>query len=113
MRTDGSCLEGLPFSITVCDADGIILDMNKKACETFAKDGGEKLIGKNVLDCHPETARSKLKEMLKTRLVNCYTTEKNGAKKLVYQTPWYKDDKYMGFVEFIIELPLDMPNFIR
>lgn len=113
MMTDGAWLKGLPISVTVCDADGIILDMNNKSCETFAKDGGKKLIGKNVLDCHPEAARAKLRELFRTRSVNCYTVEKNGARKLVYQTPWYKDDKYMGFVEFIIELPLDMPNIIR
>ncbi|MFX4263221.1 PAS domain-containing protein [Pelotomaculum propionicicum] len=103
--TDGAWFKELPVTITVCDAEGIILDMNNKSCETFAKDGGKNLIGKNVLDCHPEDARSKLSEMLKTQSLNCYTIEKNGKKKLVYQTPWYQDGKYMGFVEFIIELP--------
>jgi hypothetical protein len=42
-----------------------------------------------------------------------YTTEKNGIKKLVYQSPWYKDGQYAGFVEFVLEIPFEMPHFIR
>jgi len=78
-------------AVTVCDSEGKILYMNKKSQSTFAGDGGARLIGGNVLDCHPEPARSKLATMLKTKDRNCYTIEKNGVKKLIYQAPWYMD----------------------
>jgi transcriptional regulator with PAS, ATPase and Fis domain len=100
-------------AITVCDADGIIIEMNDQAAETFKKDGGADLIGKNLLDCHPEPARSKLRDLMISRKVNCYTIEKNGIKKIIYQTPWYKNGKYAGLVELSIEIPFEMPHFVR
>jgi transcriptional regulator with PAS, ATPase and Fis domain len=100
-------------SITICDTEGIILDMNEKSCQVFAKDGGKSLIGTNLLDCHPGASRKKLAAMLKEQTANCYTTEKNGVKKLIYQTPWYKEGQYMGFTEMIIEIPKEIPNHLR
>ena len=41
------------------------------------------------------------------------TFEKNGIKKLIYQSPWYRDGQYAGFVELSLEIPFDMPHFIR
>ncbi|MCG0275519.1 MAG: PAS domain-containing protein [Thermosediminibacteraceae bacterium] len=55
-------IKNLSVAITICDTEGKIIYMNEKACKTFEKDGSPKLIGKNVLDCHPEPARSKLKK---------------------------------------------------
>lgn len=109
----GAWIKEFSAAITVCDSEGIILEMNDKACKMFEKDGGKELIGKNVLDCHPEPARNKLKEMLKARTTNCYTIEKGGIKKLVYQAPWYKDNQHMGLVEAVIEIPAEMPHFKR
>jgi len=103
----------VPFAVTVCDQDGIILDMNKKSQETFAADGGAELIGTNVLDCHPEPSRTQLRGMLATQEKNVYTIEKNGVKKLIYQTPWYEHGEYRGFVELSLEIPFEMPHFVR
>ena len=101
-------------AITVCDVEGIILYMNERSKKVFEKDGGSDLIGKNDLDCHPEPARGKLKDMLKTQATNCYTIEKKGVKKLIHQTPWYKKTgEYEGFVELSIEIPSEMPHFVR
>jgi transcriptional regulator with PAS, ATPase and Fis domain len=100
-------------AITITDAQGIILDMNAAAEVVFKDDGGRALIGKNVLDCHPEPARGQLERMLDRQQKNVYTIEKKGKKKLIYQTPWYKDGVYSGFVELSIEIPFEMPNFIR
>lgn len=110
---DSPWVKEFPAAITVCDLNGIILEMNDKAAGTFAEDGGRGLIGKNVLDCHPEPARSQLEHMLDRQQKNVYTIEKKGKKKLIYQTPWYKDGVYTGFVELSIEIPFEMPNFIR
>ena len=102
-----------PGAITVCDREGIILEMNDKAIKTFEADGGEALVGANLLDCHPEPARSKLKELMAAQQSNVYTIEKRGVKKLIYQTPWYEAGEYGGFVELALELPAQMPHFVR
>lgn len=106
-------VEGFPGSVTVCDADGRIVAMNAKSKETFAADGGAKLIGTNVLDCHPEPSRSKLEGMMRDRRTNAYTIQKNGRKKLIFQAPWFKDGVYAGFVELALEIPWEMPHFNR
>ena len=105
--------KGFPVAVTVCDTEGRILEMNEKSIEGFAADGGAKLIGANVLDCHPEPSRSKLAGMMAERRTNVYTIQKNGKKKLIYQAPWYKDGAYAGFVELSLEIPWEMPHFIR
>ena len=111
--SDARWIKEAPMAITVTDAAGIVLDMNDKADKTFEKDGGRTLIGKNVLDCHPEPARSRLEEMLRTGTSNIYTIEKKGVKKMIVQAPWYSDGKPAGLVELSIELPPEMPHFIR
>jgi PAS domain S-box-containing protein len=106
-------IERAPFAATVCDRDGIIFYMNRKACATFAGDGGEKLIGSNVLDCHPEPARTKLHSMLQNGQPNVYTIEKNGVHKLIYQVPWRENGSNQGFIELSLEIPQDLPHFVR
>jgi transcriptional regulator with PAS, ATPase and Fis domain len=100
-------------AITVCDAKGIILEMNDEAIKANQEQGGKALIGTNLVDCHPEPARTKLVQLLESRQANVYTIEKNGKKKLIHQTPWYKNDEYCGFIELDLEIPQTMPHFVR
>jgi transcriptional regulator with PAS, ATPase and Fis domain len=102
-----------PGAITVCDTAGVILAMNDRAAEQFAKDGGQELVGGNLLDCHPEPSRTKLQELLSSGKMNAYTIEKNGSKKLIYQTPWYENGEYRGLVEIAVPLPETLPHFVR
>jgi len=102
-----------PVAITVCDPNGIITEMNEKAAQAFAADGGRQLIGTNALDCHPEPARSKFARMLATGQTNVYTIEKHGVKKLIYQTPWYQDGQFSGFIELHLEIPWEFPHFVH
>jgi len=44
---------------------------------------------------------------------NIYTVEKDGIKKLIYQSPWFNDGQYAGFVELSLEVPFEMPHFVR
>jgi transcriptional regulator with PAS, ATPase and Fis domain len=111
--SNNNWIKGFSGAVTVCDKKGIIIAMNDKAIKTFIKYGGKKLIGAHVLDCHPEPAKSKLKALIKNETGNCYTIAKHGVKKLIYQSPWYKKGKYMGFVELSLEIPSSMPHFIR
>ncbi len=99
-------------SVVVCAPDGIILEMNEKAVTLFQKRGGKLLLGSNLFDCHPEPARSKLKQLMEQRRTNIYTIEKKGVKKLIYQAPWYVNAEYRGFVEIGIEIPAATPHFI-
>jgi hypothetical protein len=102
-----------PAAITVCDPRGVILEMNDQAALTFALDGGRKLIGSNLLDCHPEPARTKTEDLLRSEGTNVYTIEKGGRKKLIFQAPWYAGGAYGGLVELSIEIPGMMPHFNR
>jgi transcriptional regulator with PAS, ATPase and Fis domain len=110
---DFSWVKEFPAAITVCDPQGILLEMNDKAAKTFEKDGGRALIGKNMFDCHPDPARVKAQRLMDAQQKNTYTIEKNGVKKLIHQAPWYQDGEYAGFIEFSFEIPFDMPHFIR
>lgn len=111
--SDVNWMEEFPGAITVCDTKGIILAMNAKATKMFAADGGAQLIGSNLLDCHPEPARTKVAEMLASGRSNVYTIEKNGARKLIYQSPWFENGVYAGFVELGLPIPDPMPHFNR
>lgn len=100
-------------SVMVCDPQGIVLGMNKAAEKAYEKDGGAKLIGANALDCHPQPSRKKFEDMLASGQKNIYSVERNGVKKLVIHAPWYQDGQYAGFVEILMEVPPDMPHFVR
>ncbi len=106
-------LKEFPAAVTVCDKEGILLEMNDKAAKTFESDGGYALIGKNMLDCHPGLSREKTERLLAGREKNVYTIEKKGVKKLIYQSPWFEDGQYAGFVEISLEIPFEMPHFVR
>ncbi len=106
-------IKEFPAAVTVCDSQGIILAMNDKSAKSYETDGGYQLIGTNMLDCHPSAARTKTEHLLAAREKNVYTIEKNGIKKLIYQSPWFKDGIYSGFVELSLEIPFEMPHFLR
>jgi transcriptional regulator with PAS, ATPase and Fis domain len=108
-----SWIEEFPGAVTVCDTQGIILAMNAKARQSFERSGGAALIGTNLLDCHPEPSRSKVGELLRSGRANVYTIEKNGAWKLIYQSPWYAGGEYRGLVELAMEIPAELPHFVR
>jgi transcriptional regulator with PAS, ATPase and Fis domain len=102
-----------PAAITVCSSEGILIEMNDRAAQVFEKDGGRALLGQNMLNCHPEPARARAEHLLATHERNVYTIEKSGVKKLIYQCPWYEDGQYAGFVELALEIPFEIPHFVR
>ncbi|MBN1120595.1 MAG: diguanylate cyclase [Anaerolineae bacterium] len=108
-----SLLNAFPGAVTICNTEGIILAMNDKSIKAFEDDGGADLIGQNVLDCHPEPARSKLADLIENEQANVYTIEKKGVKKLIYQALWYEDGVFAGIVEVSLEIPFEMPHFVR
>lgn len=111
--TQANWFNEFPGAVTICDPDGVILDMNELSAQVFAADGGRDLIGTNMLYCHPEPTRSKVVELLRNHQKNVYTIEKRGVNKLIYQTPWFENGEYCGFIELSLEIPAVMPHFIR
>ena len=105
--------ENFDGAVIVTDAEGTIIYLNEKAVTSFEKYGGWELIGKNLKDCHQESSNEKIREIMTTRKKNVYTIEKKGKKKLIYQAPWYDGDEFGGLVELSLEIPFEMPHFIR
>jgi PAS domain-containing protein len=108
-----SWLDGIAVAATVCDRDGVCLYMNDHAAQQFAKDGGRGLIGKSLLDCHPEPARTRFAAQLAGPAPSTYTIEKRGTRKLIHQVPWFRDGAFAGVVELSFVLPDALPHFVR
>lgn len=102
-------IKGVTAAITVCDQQGTILDLNDRSVSNFSKDGGSELCGRSLFACHPPAANELLREMLISPEPNTYITEKNGKYRLVHQAPWYEDGKFGGYVEFIFDVPGEIP----
>lgn len=101
-------------AITICDLHGIILYMNERSNRAFAKDDDSGVtIGSSLIECHPEPSRSKLISMLKNPQTNVYTIEKKGIKKMIRQSPWYKDGVFCGVTEISFEIPTVMAHHVR
>jgi transcriptional regulator with PAS, ATPase and Fis domain len=106
-------IENLDGAVIVSDKDGNIIYLNDKAANNFQKEGGRSLIGKNLKDCHQDYSNDKIREMMQSHEKNVYTIEKKGKKKLIYQAPWYRQGEFGGLVELSLEIPFEMPHFIR
>ena len=75
-------------AITVCDLDGVV---------TYQNDRSREII--NRLIANGEN--------------NSYTIQKGSLRKLIYQTPWYESGDVAGLVEFSLEIPEQMPHYVR
>lgn len=102
-----------PSAVTVCDAKGIIIYMNKVAVKSFEKWGGKNLLGQSLYDCHNANSCTIIKKILETGQENTYSIEKNGIKTLIHQSPWYSDGIIGGIIEMSIVIPKNMPHFKR
>ena len=106
-------IEKLDGNVIVSDAAGKVIYMNEKAIAAYEKDGGRDIIGRDLMECHSESSRKKILEMMTGGKNNVYTIEKKGKRKIIYQSPWFVDGNFRGIVEFSLEIPLEMPHFIR
>ena len=50
--------------VVLCDLEHTIIYMNKVAIERYAKNGGEALLGKSLLNCHTPKAREIINQVL-------------------------------------------------
>lgn len=99
-------------AVTVCDRDANIIYMNKKSKDTFAQ-GTDRLIGQNLRGCHSDKSWETIQRLLAIGGTNSYTISKNGLRKMIYQTAWFKDGEVMGLVEISMVIPDEMPHYVR
>lgn len=98
------------YAVTIADKECKIIYMNRRSQETFCKNG-EDLIGRNLMDCHPEHAQKIIKRLLEYGGSNTYTITKNGVNKLIFQSSWEYNGEIAGLVETSMILPPDMKHF--
>ena len=105
--------ESVSFAVTICDEKADVIYMNAKSRLTFEKHGN--MIGKNLKDCHPPHAWAKIQHLLATGESNSYHILKEGVKKFIHQTPWYKpgSSKPAGLVEISVVIPMEIPCYER
>ena len=95
-------------AITVADLDGVVLYQNKRSIEV----NGD-VRGRSMIPCHSERSRQSISRLMANAEVNAYTIEKRGVRKLIYQAPWFESGEVAGLVEFSLEIPQDMPHYVR
>ncbi len=103
----------LPFAVTVCDTKGVVLYMNERSIATFQKYGGVDVIGTSLFLYHRGPSAEILQRLLDQADKHVYTIEKNGLKKIIYQSPWYENGNFAGLIELSLEIPFDMPHYVR
>lgn len=104
--------EGMASAVTAADKDGVIRYMNRKARETYKKHGN--LIGKSLYDCHGERAAAIIRRLLTEGGTNAYTIEKEGLRKMIYQTAvTAADGRVEGIVEVSMVIPDELPHYVR
>lgn len=104
----------LPGAVTVSDREHRIVYMNDAAAATWEAKGGRDLLGTDLMACHNPRSRAMIEELLNTGGTNVYTIEKNGAKKLIFQSAWRDlTGTVAGLVELSLVLPEGMPHFVR
>jgi len=106
-------VDEIDIAITVSDKDGKFTEMNDKSKKTFAEDGGAALIGSDIMDCHNENSKDILREIISANRSNIYFVEKEGKRKLVYQSPWTINGEFQGLVELSIVIPPDIETKVR
>ena len=106
-------IEKLDGNVIVSDAQGKIIYMNEKATSNYVKDGGPGLVGSDLMECHNEASRRKIREIMTSGDNNVYTIEKRDRKKIIFQSPWFNDGEFRGIIELSFEIPFEMPHHVR
>lgn len=85
-----SVLEQDRSAIVICDINHVIVYMNRTAIERYEKRGGEKLIGRSLLDCHNKHSN----EMIE-KVVSWFKEDKSNNMIYTYHNPKENKDVYM------------------
>lgn len=98
----------LDCAVTLCDTEGTVIYQNDRSA---AVNGDVR--GRSLLPCHNDRSRAIIRRLLEEGGRNVYTIEKRGVKKLIYQTVWREAGEVRGLAEFSMELPEEMPHYVR
>ena len=103
-----SWADELDCAVTLCDMEGTVCYQNDRS---IAVNGDVR--GRSLLPCHNDRSRAIIRRLLETGGRNVYTIQKKGIRKLIYQTVWRNEGQVCGLVEFSMEIPEEMPHYVR
>ena len=95
-------------AITVADLEGIVIYQNERSVVV----NGD-VRGRSMIPCHSERSRQIISRLMSEGATNAYTIQKRELRKLIYQMPWYEAGEVAGLVEFSLEIPAEMPHYVR
>lgn len=95
-------------AVTVCDTECNIVYQNDRSVDV----NGD-MRGRCMLGCHNDRSRGIISRILEEGMTNSYTISKKGQRKLIHQTPWYRDGRIAGIIELSIVIPDQMPHYDR
>lgn len=98
----------LDCAVTACDTECIVLYQNARS---IAVNGDVR--GRSLIPCHHDRSRGIIAQLVAEGGKNVYTIQKQGVRKLIYQTVWRREGAIAGLVEFSMEIPEEMPHYIR
>ncbi|MBE6837248.1 MAG: fatty acid/phospholipid synthesis protein PlsX [Ruminococcus sp.] len=76
--------------VVICDLEHIIVYMNPSAVSSYEKWGGDKLMGKSLLDCHNSVSVEKI-----NRVVDWFKIDKNNNRIFTFHNKKENKDVYM------------------
>ena len=76
--------------VVICDLEHIIVYMNPSAVSHYEKWGGDKLMGKSLLDCHNSVSVEKI-----NRVVDWFKMDKNNNRIFTFHNKKENKDVYM------------------
>ena len=91
-------------SIVICNLKHEIIYMNPAAVNSYAKRGGDKLIGRSLLDCHNQESRDKIQKVVDWFAADeshnlVYTFHNEKQNKDVYMVALREDGRLIGYYE--------------
>ena len=91
-------------SVVICNLKHEIIYMNPAAVISYAKRGGDKLIGRSLLDCHNPESRDKIQQVVDWFAVDeshniVYTFHNEKQNKDVYMVALRDEGKLIGYYE--------------
>ena len=89
-------------SIVICNLKHEIIYMNPAAVNSYAKRGGDKLIGRSLLDCHNQESRDKIQKVVDWFAADeshnlVYTFHNEKQNKDVYMVALREEGRLIGY----------------
>ncbi len=99
-----SILEQDRASVVICNLNHEIIYMNPQAIRSYEKRGGEKLIGRSLMECHNAESAEKIKKVIEWFAADeshniVYTFHNEKQNKDVYMVALRDAGKLIGYYE--------------